>query len=351
MMALRFLLGIAEAGFGPGVPFYLTYFYYRRELNTRIGYFMAVAPLASAFAGALAYGITYHKHSIESWRILFIVEGVPSVLVGLVGYYAIPNSPQECRFLTEHERKIALARTVRQTGATEKSTKIEWGETFKSLLDLKTLLPCAMFFSFNVSFSSLPVFLPTILQGMGYTSINAQGLSAPPYVAAFFCTLFFSWLSDRIAQRGLLLAGGAFIGAIGYLILAVAHNVGARYFAVYLAACGLFPCIPLLLTWVGNNHGSDTKRGIGYSLLQAVGQCGPLLGTRLFPSKDAPLYRTGFWVSFAFLMLAAALAIIFRLYLAWLNKKLDDKYGYIDRAEAMNATDEAAGPTTFRYVL
>jgi hypothetical protein len=106
-----------------------------------------------------------------------------------------------------------------------------------------------------------------------------------------------------------------------------------------------------LLTWVGNNHGSDTKRGIGYSLLQAVGQCGPLLGTRLFPSKDAPLYRTGFWVSFAFLMLSAVLAIIFRLYLAWLNKKLDDKYGYIDRAEAMNATDEAAGPTTFRYVL
>lgn len=351
MMALRFLLGIAEAAYSPGVPFYLHYFYYRRELNFRIGLFVSVAPLASAFSGALAYGITYHKHAIESWRILFIVEGIPTVLVGLLGYYAIPNSPKECRFLTEHEKNIAIARTVRQSGHAEKSSKIDWAETAKALIDPKNIINALMYFSLNVSFSSLPVFLPTILSGMGYTSINAQGLSAPPYIVAFICVLVLSWYSDRILQRGLLLTICALIGAAGYLILAIAHNTGARYFAVYLAACGMFPCIGLLLTWVGNNQGNDTRRGVGYALLNVVGQCGPLLGTRLFPESEGPYYHKGFYITFAFLVLVAVLAQTQRFYLRYLNKKLDETYGFIDRAEALNATDEAAGPETFRYVM
>ncbi|CAN6632332.1 thiamine pathway transporter Thi73p [Trichomonascus vanleenenianus] len=328
-MVLRFLLGVFEAAFGPGVPYYLTFFYFRHEVTWRTGIFMAVSPLAAAFAGALAYGITYNELSIESWRVLFLVEGLPTVVVGLIAlaYPCVPNNPSECRFLTEREKQIAAARTVKQVGKVKRDHKLDFKEIGASLIDPKNLIPSIMFFSINVCFSSLPVFLPAIIKGMGFTSVNAQGLSAPPYVLTSILTAGLSYLSDKWLQRGLVLSVTAAVGAVGFLILALCDNVGARYFAVYLATAGVFPCVPVLIAWVGNNQRSDTARGMGFVILQAIGQCGPLLGTRIFPASDAPHYRKGLWISFGFLCLVCALGLILRFYYIWENKKLDEKHG------------------------
>ena len=82
LMALRFLLGVYEAAYGPSIIYYLTFFYLRKEMAMRVGIFMSVTPLASAFSGILAYGITMHELEIESWRVLFLVEGLPTIAVG-----------------------------------------------------------------------------------------------------------------------------------------------------------------------------------------------------------------------------------------------------------------------------
>lgn len=107
-----------------------------------------------------------------------------------------------------------------------------------------------MYFSCNVSFSSLPVFLPTILEDMGFTAINAQGLTAPPYFASFLVTIATTWLADRLQQRGLVIALSSLVGAIGYVLLAACTSVGVRYFGVFLAAVGVFPSIANILPWV-----------------------------------------------------------------------------------------------------
>lgn len=86
-----------------------------------------------------------------------------------------------------------------------------------------------MYFSTNVSFASLPVFLPIILQQMGYSSVNAQGLSAPPYFLAFLVCIGTVWAADRTQQRGFFIIGLSLIGCIGYIILATVELVGARY--------------------------------------------------------------------------------------------------------------------------
>lgn len=106
-----------------------------------------------------------------------------------------------------------------------------------------------MYFSCNVSFSSLPVFLPTILKDMGFTSINAQGLTAPPYFLSFLLTIATTWLADRFQQRGLMIAFLSIVGAVGYVILATCTTVGVRYLGVFLAAAGVFPCIGNILPW------------------------------------------------------------------------------------------------------
>lgn len=107
-----------------------------------------------------------------------------------------------------------------------------------------------MYFSCNVSFSSLPVFLPTILKDMGFTSINAQGLTAPPYFASFLVTIATTWLADRLQQRGLMITFLSLIGAVGYVLLATCTSVGVRYLGVFLAAVGVFPSIANILPWV-----------------------------------------------------------------------------------------------------
>lgn len=211
-----------------------------------------------------------------------------------------------------------------------------------------------MYFSVNVSFASLPVFLPTILEGMGFSSINAQGLSAPPYLLAFIVSLASTYVADRTGQRGIVIIATSLIGAIGYTILATVRDVGPRYFAVFLAAAGMFPAIFNIAPWVVNNQGTDTKRGIGIVLLQMFGSCGPILGTRLFPVSEGVYYAKGMAVCAAFMYFSALLACILRCYLSWENRKADDRESTIrselEREKMKNMGVENEGPG-FRNVL
>lgn len=116
-----------------------------------------------------------------------------------------------------------------------------------------------MYFSCNVSFSSLPVFLPTILEEMGFTSINAQGLTAPPFFVSFLVTIATTYIADRMQQRGFMVAFLSLVGAIGYVLLAATTTVGVRYFGVFLAAAGVFPAIGNILPWVLSMSYSDLE--------------------------------------------------------------------------------------------
>jgi dipeptide/tripeptide permease len=210
-----------------------------------------------------------------------------------------------------------------------------------------------MYFSCNVSFSSLPVFLPTILTEMGYTAVHAQGLSAPPYFISFLFVIASTFIADRTGQRGITILVLSLIGAVGYIILAATKHTAVRYFGVYLASIGIFPAIINILPWVLNNQGSDTKRGAGIAILNLVGQCGPLLGTRIYPATDSPYYIMGMWTCAAFMLFNGFLAIVLRTLLVWENKKLDEKYGAIQ--PLTDATSSATGiendGPNFRYVL
>jgi hypothetical protein len=199
-----------------------------------------------------------------------------------------------------------------------------------------------MYFSCNVSFSSLPVFLPTILTGMGYTSINAQGLTAPPYFLSFIMCITTTYIADKTRQRGLMIITLSTIGGIGYAILATCQGTGVRYFAVYLAAAGVFPSISNILPWVLNNQGTDTKRGTGMAVLNIVGQCGPILGTRIFPASEGKFYVKGLSICAAFMFLNALLALTLRTYLQWQNRQAQ-RYEDDVRASGAMQGDEKIG--------
>jgi MFS family permease len=112
MVSLRALLGVAEAAFGPGIPFYLSLFYKREELAFRTGLFISAAPLATSFASSLAWLIVKLSSNgpIAPWRFLFLVEGFPSVIVAVFAWIFIPDAPGKARFLTTRQRKVAKIR-------------------------------------------------------------------------------------------------------------------------------------------------------------------------------------------------------------------------------------------------
>jgi hypothetical protein len=179
---------------------------------------------------------------------------------------------------------------------------------------------------------------------MGFTAINAQGLSAPPYFLAFIVCVATTYMADRTQQRGLTVIGLSLIGGTGYVLLATCEGVGVRYFAVFLSAAGVFSSIANILPWTINNQGSDSKRGAGIALLNLIGQVGPLLGTRIFPADEKPYFVKGMSICAAFMFFNALIALALRSYLAWENKVLER-----DDAANRDAGDEVPKPSSAEF--
>ena len=121
----------------PGIIYLLSFFYLRHEIGFRCGLFASAAPLASTFAGALAYGITSGHSSFRSWRLLFLVEGLPTIILAPVAFYFIPDSPAKARFLGLEEKAIVRSRTLRQTGTSERIGGLNPKELALTLFDAK----------------------------------------------------------------------------------------------------------------------------------------------------------------------------------------------------------------------
>lgn len=350
LLVLRALLGIGEAAFGPGVPFYLSFFFRRRELAFRTGLFISASPLSASFAGALAWLITKAaKHSpLSPWRLLFLIEGFPSVLVAVWAWDFVPDGPGVAKWLTPRQRKVAVLRLRQEKEDEEEEllnekhtgnrrSKVNFREVLQTLKDPKCYLTAFMFFSCNVAFSSMPVFLPTIIHDMGYESITAQGLSAPPYLFAFIIVLATAYFSDRMQSRSTFIILHSLLATLGYSIIAISGyyelaNTMIRYMALYPAISGFFSAITIIITWTINNQESDSQKGTGMAILNIIGQMGPLVGTSIFPKEDGPRYVRGMSICGVFMLLVGVLAAVLRWVLMRENRKMREAKGGGDYA-------------------
>jgi MFS family permease len=337
LLACRALLGISEAAFA-GVPFYLSFFFRNDELAARVGMFIAAAPLATTFASSLAFGITWigeKTHFWVPWRLLFLVEGFPSVVVAYFVWTSLPDGPDEAKFLTVREKQVVTSRLRDDKSENDKMNEkrnqttrpnLKSREVLDAIKDPKCYLTAIMFFSINVAFSSMPVFLPTIITEMGWSSTMSQALSAPPYLLAFIAILFTAYASDKLESRSLFIMLNSALACSGYMLMFFAGLLGLpniiRYLGVYPATVGFFTCVTLIITWTLNIQKSDSKKGTAIAMLQYFGQCGPLLGTRLYPKSEGPLYLKGMAVCSGFMALVGLLAFCLRRMLEKENAKL-----------------------------
>ncbi|RMJ20126.1 hypothetical protein CDV36_000212 [Fusarium kuroshium] len=351
LCACRAALGILEAAFGAGAPYYLSLFYQRRELGLRVSILIGMSPLANCFAASVAYGISQINASLEPWRLILLLEGAPAIIVAPFVYFFLADSAQEAKFLNEDEKEAATARLG--TKDTTEKTKLNWKQVTAGLSDYQPYVHALIHFCCNYSFAGLANFLPTIVQALGYSSIKAQGLTAPPYAAAFVLCIAAAFFSDKFGHRGFVIAGCSAMAGVGYLLLAIVEDtnrMNIRYLGIWFAVMGVFPSLTLNITWLLNNQGGETKRGIGIAVIAILGQCSSFLSSAMYPKKDAPFFVRGCAIGCALTFMITILSLGLHFKLDHENRKRDREFGPVEDHEQLDVTLMGDKHPKFRYL-
>ncbi|KAJ7634655.1 MFS general substrate transporter [Roridomyces roridus] len=349
LMTARLFLGIFEAGFGPVIPLYFSFFYTKEELGKRLAYWFGFAAVAGAFGGLIAFGIQHAHIAVEDWRLLFIIEGVPAIIMGVVALCFLPNRPESTTFLNERERSIALDRMNRGISG-DTGVKVDKAHILMAFRDWRVYAGGAIYFGLNCALASISAFLPTILKTFGFTNAAAQLLTVPPYAAAAVVMFLFSYASDHMQSRGIPMFLASCISGIGYVLLLAVKNVHVRYFAVFCIVSGTYTTIGIILAWFAHNLGSETKRATGIPIFMAIGQGGSVLGSHIFPLTEGPRYIKGFAICCGLAFLPAILSIVLSISYRMENARRDKLYGKSDLNKRVDTSELADKAPTFRYV-
>ncbi|EXK48047.1 hypothetical protein FOMG_01188 [Fusarium oxysporum f. sp. melonis 26406] len=211
-----------------GVPLYLSFFFYPRDkVGFRQGIFLSGSALANAYGGVLGYAILGVRGSVAPWRCLFLIEGLPVWIVAILARFYLPDDLLSAKFLTDREKEVAWQCVGRgQTVDSQGAGGVSWADWRSAFLDWRSYVPGLMYFSCNVCFGSLPLFVPTIISEMGtFNHQESNGLSAPPYALCFVTILACAFASDRAKLRGPFVAAAAIVSTVGYCLLGVSEGV------------------------------------------------------------------------------------------------------------------------------
>ncbi|KIW01334.1 hypothetical protein, variant 1 [Verruconis gallopava] len=264
MVTARFFLGLTEAGLFPGVNYYLSCWYKRSEFGIRAAIFFSAAAFAGSFGGLLAAAIAQMKGvgGKPGWAWIFILEGLATVLVGIVSYWMVHDFPDEATFLSLDERARVLRRLAedKQGSALHEDFKMEY--FWASVKDWKTYLFAIIYMGADGSLYAFSLFVPSIINELGYTSTQANLLSVPPYFVAAILTVLAGWYADRTRRRGLTNIAVSILGIVGFSMLLGVKHAGVKYAAVFLGAMGIYPAIANTISWCSNNVEASYKRGV-----------------------------------------------------------------------------------------
>ncbi|KAK9452663.1 MFS transporter [Dipodascopsis uninucleata] len=326
LTALRFLVGVSEAGLFPGFVYFLTFWYRPDERSFRVALILASATLAGAFGGVIAYGVgkINGHHGLKGWQWLFIIEGAPSIFASILTWFFFPSFPERASWLTPEE-KAEVARRLHGVASSGKE-KVTWEDTKKTLLDYRLYLHYIAYICISVPFSSLSLFSPTIVSGLNYNGLRAQLFTVPPYACAFVTTVVVAFTADHYNERSLHSMGGLIVGGICFVIQACLADDAfkARYAMLCIGAMGSFACIPPLLGWLSSNLFSTGSIGLAVAMNVSFGGPGQIIGVWIYKASEAPGYVTGHSVNAAFLFFGAILVLILRFMYVRRNKSIPD---------------------------
>ncbi|KAJ3568326.1 hypothetical protein NP233_g5782 [Leucocoprinus birnbaumii] len=326
LVAARFFIGMVEGPMLPSIVLYLSSFYTRQELGLRIATFFTSTSLAGAFSGLLAAAISRMDGigGRRGWQWIFILEGLLTFVVGFSGYFLIPSTPAQAKFLTEEEQRTVAARIEKDRPALLNGGHFHMKEVGRALISPHVIMLILINFFNGTTIYGLAIFMPTIVNSLGFSPIRSQLLSVGPFAAGFVVTLFASWASDRYKSRTIPIACSSALAIIGYIIYLCTDHTYTLYGSLFLTASGVYSIPPVNSAWVSNNSEPHYRRATAIALAAVFTNCGGILSTWLFPSSEAPRYRSSVILNLVFIALLGLTAIVNGLMLHWFNVRKQD---------------------------
>ena len=309
--ALRLLLGIAEAGFFPGIILYLTYWFPARERARIVSLFMVAVPLATVIGGPVS-GALLELHGLwglKGWQWLFIIEGLPAVLLGVVVLFFLDDRPEGARWLTDEERQALSAMLAAEAKATREVGYASLGQalTRPRVLVLGLLYFCIAFGLYGIGF-----WMPQVIQTFGLTPLKIGFLTAIPYLFAALAMVLWGANSDRTGERIWHVALPLLLAALAFAWSAMTLPLGLTMVALTLATVGIhavvgtFWSLPTAIL-------TGTGAAAGIALVNSMGNLGGFAGPFIVGAirQATGSFNAALWFLAGALLLGALIALLF----------------------------------------
>lgn len=315
---LRFILGLAEAGFFPGIIVYLSHWFRYEDRAKAKAFFMIGIPIATVIGVPLSQLIMHNINwwGMAGWRWVFILEGIPSVLLGFVTLYFLTDKPHQAKWLPEDEKEWIIGELDR-----ERKDMLAKGHgdvrrgfilAFKAP---QTYLLAGIYLFVVTGYYGLTFFLPSITAKMKGTSTVTQTIvTMLPYVFGLFAMLVFGHNSDRTGERRWHTALPILLGGIAMaLSILSGDNLALVIFFLCLVGIGVHAYIPVFWTWPTKFFAASTA-ATTIGLINSVGNLGGYFGPKVFGmlSTSTGSYVKGMWFLVICILIAGVLALMLK---------------------------------------
>jgi ACS family tartrate transporter-like MFS transporter len=305
---LRFLLGLAEAGFAPGMIFYLSlWFPARLRARYAAAYFLAIpltnvigAPVSSLILG------TDGVLGLHGWQWLFVLEALPALVLAVVVFFYLPDGPADARWLDRREREGIAEELAFERDMTDERVHGVWS----ALADSRVLLLAAIYFGIVVGLYGIGYWLPQMVQAMGFSNFAIGVLVALPYAAAGIAQYLWGRHSDYVGERVWHVALPAALSAFAFALSAALQSPALVLIALAIAAIGI--CSTLAPFWaMPPQFLSGKGAAAGIAAINAVGNLGGFIGPYAvgWARQESGNYSGGMMILAASLLVAAALVL------------------------------------------
>jgi ACS family tartrate transporter-like MFS transporter len=316
---LRFILGIAEAGFFPGIIVYLSHWFRYEDRAKAKSQFMIGLPVATIIGLPVSQWIMNRIHwgGLDGWRWVYILEGIPSVIIGFVTLFYLTDWPHQAKWLPEDEKAWITEELERERREKQTAGKPSlWHEIGLALKKKETLLLTAIYINIVIGYYGLTFFIPSITARMeGHSKVEQTAIAMLPYVCGFFTMLWNAKHSDQTGERRWHTALPMLLGAasMGMLILSGDH-LGLVIVFLCLVGIGVHAYLPVFWTWP-SAFMTSAMAATAVGLINSVGNLGGYFGPQVVGQmkKDSGSYVPGLKFLATTILIAGILAMLLKL--------------------------------------
>jgi ACS family tartrate transporter-like MFS transporter len=309
-VALRFLLGAAEAGFFPGILFYFHSWFPMRHRGRMISWFTVATPVSVALGGPISTGLLGLDgvFGLRGWQWVFVAEAIPALILGFVLLVYLRDRPTEAAWLTAEEKDWLTAELARERRELE---AVRTYTLFQALTNIRVQALAVIYFGVVTASVGLVIFVPQIIKQMGVSNLQTGFLTMIPYVVGTVSMIVWGYASDRMGERRWNLFFGCLVGALGLVLAGMLGRSFWALAAMCLATIGFYgskgPFWPLPSSFL-----TGTAAAAGMALINSVGNLGGFFGPFIVGwIKDSTgSFDDGLYALAGFMVLAAIVTVI-----------------------------------------